>query len=107
MIKAIETHYNGYRFRSRLEARWAKFFDAQRIAYDYEKEWFELPGGRYLPDFWLPVVKMWGEVKPEVFTDGDMLKCVQLHRMTGHPCILLEGTPDFREYKVTKKNGPK
>ena len=28
MIKAIETVYNGYRFRSRLEARWAVFFDA-------------------------------------------------------------------------------
>ena len=27
-IKAIETVYKGYRFRSRLEARWAVFFDA-------------------------------------------------------------------------------
>jgi hypothetical protein len=27
-IKAIETSYKGYRFRSRLEARWAVFFDA-------------------------------------------------------------------------------
>lgn len=25
-IKAIETEYKGYRFRSRLEARWAVFF---------------------------------------------------------------------------------
>lgn len=30
-IKPIETHYNGYRFRSRLEARWAVFFDALGI----------------------------------------------------------------------------
>jgi hypothetical protein len=28
-VKAIETQYNGYRFRSRLEARWAVFFDAR------------------------------------------------------------------------------
>ena len=28
MIKAIPTEYKGYRFRSRLEARWAVFFDA-------------------------------------------------------------------------------
>lgn len=27
-MKAIETRYKGYRFRSRLEARWAVFFDA-------------------------------------------------------------------------------
>ena len=30
-IKAIETYYKGYRFRSRLEARWAVFFDAAGI----------------------------------------------------------------------------
>ena len=28
-IKPIETNYKGYRFRSRLEARWAVFFDAK------------------------------------------------------------------------------
>lgn len=51
MIKAIETSYKGYRFRSRLEARWAVFFDALGIAWEYEPEGFELPSGRYLPDF--------------------------------------------------------
>jgi len=51
-IKAIETVYNGYRFRSRLEARWAVFFDALGVKYEYEPEGFELPSGeRYLPDF--------------------------------------------------------
>ena len=30
-IKAIETIYNGYKFRSRLEARWAVFFDEAGI----------------------------------------------------------------------------
>ena len=30
-IKPIETHYKGYRFRSRLEARWAVFFDAAKL----------------------------------------------------------------------------
>jgi hypothetical protein len=34
VIKTIETIYNGYRFRSRLEARWAVFFDAMGIKYD-------------------------------------------------------------------------
>ena len=37
-IKPIETVYNGYRFRSRLEARWAVFFDAAGIEYEYEPE---------------------------------------------------------------------
>jgi hypothetical protein len=30
-IKAIETRYKGYRFRSRLEARWSVFFDAMEL----------------------------------------------------------------------------
>jgi hypothetical protein len=43
-MQAIETAYNGYRFRSRLEARWAVFFDALGIRYQYEKEGFDLDG---------------------------------------------------------------
>lgn len=52
MIKAIETNYKGYRFRSRLEARWAIFFDALGIEWEYEKEGYDLGElGWYLPDF--------------------------------------------------------
>ena len=50
-IRPIETIYRGYRFRSRLEARWAVFFDRCSVRYDYEPQGFELPSGRYLPDF--------------------------------------------------------
>ena len=64
-IKAIETMYNGYKFRSRLEARWAVFFDAAGIPYEYEQEGFELSDGtRYLPDFYLPSYDWYVEVKP-------------------------------------------
>ena len=53
-IKAIETFYNGYRFRSRTEARWAVFMDLAGIPYMYEPEGFKLPDGTlYLPDFYL------------------------------------------------------
>ena len=55
-IKPIETVYNGYRFRSRLEARWAVFFDAMGIKYEYEPEGVEFEDGtKYLPDFLLYV----------------------------------------------------
>lgn len=51
-IKPIETIYNGYKFRSRLEARWAIFFDSLGVKYEYEPEGFSLPSGKkYLPDF--------------------------------------------------------
>lgn len=66
-IKAIETRYAGYRFRSRLEARWAIFFDALGLQWEYEPEGFETDVGWYLPDF--RVVNdigqiCWIEVKP-------------------------------------------
>lgn len=76
-IKPIETIYKNYRFRSRLEARWAVFFDILGIAWEYEKEGYQTPFGNYVPDFWLPDVYMrWHkpkgmflEVKPESYED--------------------------------------
>ncbi len=59
----IQTVYRGYRFRSRLEARWAVFFDALGLAFQYEPEGFDLGGVWYLPDFYLPDIRCWVEVK--------------------------------------------
>ena len=55
-ITALETRYEGHRFRSRLEARWAVFFDALGVRYHYEPQGYGLGGGlgSYLPDFWIP-----------------------------------------------------
>ena len=54
MIRAIPTEYKGYRFRSRLEARWAVFFDACGVEWEYEPEGYDLGDGLYyLPDFLL------------------------------------------------------
>lgn len=68
-IKAIETEYAGHRFRSRLEARWAVFFDAAGIKWQYEPQGFEdtETGFRYLPDFYLPKLNggVYFEVKGE------------------------------------------
>lgn len=51
-ITPIETRYAGCRFRSRLEARWAVFFDSLGIEWLYEPEGYVLEGGQcYLPDF--------------------------------------------------------
>lgn len=62
-IKPIETRYNGFRFRSRLEARWAVFFDCIGIKYEYEPEGYEFNESRYLPDFYLPEYNCYFEVK--------------------------------------------
>lgn len=74
MIKAIETNYNGYRFRSRLEARWAVFFDYIGVRYQYESEGFDIDGVRYLPDFYLVDYYIWFEVKGPHTTIEDLGK---------------------------------
>jgi hypothetical protein len=78
-IKAIETRYKGYRFRSRLEARWAVFWDEMCIGYEYEKEGFDLGDlGYYLPDFWIPAQRAWVEIKGQAPTEGELAKCARL-----------------------------
>lgn len=63
-IKPIETLYNGYRFRSRLEARWAVFFDTLGVRYLYEYEGYVGTNGvGYLPDFFFPDYNIYAEVK--------------------------------------------
>jgi hypothetical protein len=61
-IAAIPTVYNHVQFRSRLEARWAAFFDLAGIKWDYEP--FDLDG--WAPDFLLKTVvgQILVEVKP-------------------------------------------
>lgn len=59
---AIPTSYEGVHFRSRLEARWACFFDY--LGWPWEYEPLELDG--YIPDFVLPfeAAPLLVEVKP-------------------------------------------
>jgi nucleoside 2-deoxyribosyltransferase len=79
-IKPIETLYKGYRFRSRLEARWAVFFDALGIKWEYEKEGYDLGEvGWYLPDFWLPEQQKWVEIKPLLPGGVERLKAKKLY----------------------------
>lgn len=65
-ISPIETHYAGCRFRSRLEARWAVFFNHMQWEWEFEPEGFETDSGRYLPDFRVSSTSgtHWFEVKP-------------------------------------------
>jgi hypothetical protein len=116
---AIPTEYKGVKFRSRLEAKWAIFFDTLGIEWEYEPQGYEIGTGYdahwprylfsdgetlpfqtresaelhiklakeivdkditildvseplgsldpnlewYLPDFWLPGLEVWAEVK--------------------------------------------
>lgn len=90
-MKPIETHYNGYRFRSRLEARWAVFFDTLGIPYEYEKEGYDLEGTWYLPDFWLPNQQCWIEIKGQLPTREESRKAHLLALTSNHPVYIFDG----------------
>jgi hypothetical protein len=65
MIQAIPTTYKGTRFRSRLEARWAAFFDLISWRWLYEP----IDEGGWIPDFVLPDTfdqRLLIEVKPSL-----------------------------------------
>ncbi len=107
MIKAIETRYKGYRFRSRLEARWAVFFDALGLAWEYEPEGFDLgEAGWYLPDFRVTYPgqrkgeeeKWWFEVKGDLkgISQDEWKKLLAFDSALG--LLVLDGMPEPRMY---------
>ncbi len=69
-FKAHPTRYKGRQYRSRLEARWAAWFDLMGWSVEYEP--FDLSG--WVPDFLIRGngVQVLVEVKPiEAFTEAD------------------------------------
>jgi hypothetical protein len=90
-VRALETNLWGYRFRSRLEARWAVYFDCLNVPWQYEHEGFLLPSGPYLPDFFLPSFGLWFEVKGRQADDEERQRCRELS-YSDYPVLLAEGT---------------
>ena len=110
MIKAIETEYKGYRFRSRLEARWAVFFDAIGAKWEYEPEGYELADGTmYLPDFVLHGVRGRGVLDgDEIYVEiKGVLTPEDLHKveMFPMPIIIFGQIPDAEWKEVIRENG--
>jgi hypothetical protein len=111
-MKAIETKYKGRRFRSRLEARWAVFFDAMGFKWEYEPEGYAKGGIAYLPDFLLTLPngkQLYCEVKPEEyhFSDDPRLKFYRELVNTLHkPFVMLTGLPQFMVYDQIAPNLP-
>lgn len=109
MLKALATTYNGIRFNSRLESRWAYFMNGMSIAWEYEKEAYDLDGLTYVPDFWLPAHRAWLEIKGDLITDEIGLtvvrKCTKLAALSGAPVILAFNDPLNQKCAVFGKKG--
>lgn len=102
-MKAIETKYKGYRFRSRLEARWAVFFDALDLIWEYEPEGYTDGESNYLPDFYLPEVGRDGqfiEIKPTAPSWEELYKAAPLVVKTQKTLTFLIGYPKMVSAKA-------
>lgn len=100
-IRPLWTKYNGFAFRSRLEARLAVFMDHLGWSYEYEPEGFDLGDGtRYLPDFLVTGTpkhhgtpeKFWVEVKGENPTYAEGMKLRKLAYGSGITGYFFVGT---------------
>lgn len=103
-IRAIETRYKGWRFRSRLEARWAVFFDRMGIPWEYEADGFQTSHGGYLPDFRL-FGCLFAEVKPLAHAEAAWPKITAFVEETGLDLLVLIDAPDEVWYPVLRQNG--
>lgn len=99
-IVVKETVFDGYRMRSRREARRAVFIKDLGLPYEYEPQDYVLPGvGRYLPDFYLRGLGLWIEVKPKrpTFNDATWKRASGLRDVTGQPVIICHEVPTLGE----------
>lgn len=118
-MKPIETVYRGYRFRSRLEARWAVFFDSLGLRWEYEPEGFEFSDGtRYLPDFFVhwsaqkparlkkfDAVGYWVEIKGRESSAKEDSKMQMLCANSKHHGYIFSGVPGGEQIKSFSSNG--
>jgi hypothetical protein len=109
-LRAIETRYKSYRFRSRLEARWAVLFDHMGVEWEYEPEGYHLGGdlGCYLPDFFLYGNGHYGpyiEIKGQAPTQTEFAK---LTALCGEKCAygaIIWGQPGQEKWVSIHKDG--
>lgn len=94
-IKAIPTKYDGVEFRSRLEARWAVFYNVLGIKWFYEYEGYQLQSGWYVPDFWLQEINggCFVEIKPKEPSDEEEASCRDLAAFLEKDVFLFWGPP--------------
>lgn len=95
-IKAEPTLYRGILFRSRLEAKWAILMDFIGIAFRYEPKRFKTEAGYYLPDFWLPDMAVWLELKPSTMSGPSHDECRKAQSVADQerrPCFIVCGFP--------------
>ncbi len=91
-MKAVQTRYKGFYFRSRLEARYAVLFDSLGIHWWYEKWNYGFVGFRVFPavkpDYWVVVKPRW-PIDPV-----DLIPLERATRLGGTAAWFFVGVPE-------------
>lgn len=111
-IEAVPTPYGRTVFRSRLEADWARTLDINGIAWEYEPETITLFSGvDYLPDFRLPDLGTWIEVKgpgvPRVEKAYELARNRACHCTAGCSCRWAGGELVLIGRESLRDDGPR
>jgi hypothetical protein len=92
-----EIQFSGHRFSSLVEARWAAFFEAAGLIYEYRKRGFNVNRRGHVPCFWLSSLNTWFEVaelNPPAFIRR---RCNELAVQSMFDVLLAVGAPEPRE----------
>ena len=92
-IRAKPTKHCGVQFRSQLEAKYTALFNIFDEAWTYESRFFKLPTANYLPDFFMPRLDVWIEVKGVEPTKREQQLCAELSLETGKDVLIAYGWP--------------
>lgn len=87
--------YAGYDMRSHSETRWAAMMDAMGVTWIYEPQVIGTRHGGYMPDFFLPEVGMFIEVKGPAPTKVEREKAFDAQAATGYPVVFAYGRPEM------------
>jgi hypothetical protein len=110
---AVQTRFGGVEYRSRTEAQWSTILMEHGVRYEYEpiKFLFDLVAPddwifsrTYIPDFWLPDLKLWLEVKPHAPNLIEYRKAALLAECTGTGVLVTTGGPVESDAMVFVKN---
>ena len=78
-ISPIPTRYRGYSMRSRSEGRFGVTFDHLDLRWDYEPQGFTISAlTNYRPDFWLPDLGVYVEIKGQPPLPRDIARMAML-----------------------------
>ena len=103
IYNALEIEYKGCKFRSRLEAQWAVFFETMEFVWEYIKPRYIEAKSIYLPDFYLAEKNTWIQIsnktpsvedlrKYEAFAERQLKNNIDFRLLVGD---IPEATSDF------------